>query len=117
MKFPFYILCLFPFSGCKSPSDQILEAFKTVDSSLVRSNREVAAKNSYTFYYLSIIGKDAKNKDWLQKADSLYQAMLNIITLIERTQTNLKEKDPVGDNQLIAAHWSILSWNALRPQP
>jgi hypothetical protein len=64
-------LCSLLFCACKSPSDQFLDAFKTVNTSLERSNKAILEKNDLTVVYFSIVEKEAKNKDLAQKADSL----------------------------------------------
>jgi hypothetical protein len=94
--------CSLLFCACKSPSERFLDAFKTVNASLERSNKAIMEKNDLTVVYFSIVDKAEKNKDLAQKADSLYLTTQQTLALIGRTEATLEQMDSAGGNTEIA---------------
>ncbi|MBX3242712.1 MAG: gliding motility protein GldM [Chitinophagaceae bacterium] len=77
-------------------SAEIINAFKTVDNSLVKSNATLAASTNeiYENFVKSI--EDPKTRDraeiWKPKADKVKQLSDEVISYIEGLKTNLKEE-------------------------
>jgi GldM N-terminal domain len=89
-----FLIVAFFLVQCKSPSQKIVEAFKTVDNSLDNSN--YFTNSSIDALYLSI---DSSRKTSLTKvayADSVYSATKNAYKYLDSLKEVLKRKDPTG---------------------
>jgi hypothetical protein len=100
-------LLLFLFAQCKSPSQEIKEAFKTIDKSLDHSNKLL--QNSYDSAYSEIKSLRNHNLDLSLKADSFYASINDAINFMERQKELLQKLDSSGENVLIAEDLLIKS--------
>ena len=104
MRNPFYLLLfLIVSSGCHAVSQNILDSFNKVNTSLERSNKEILRKNAFEMYYIDIGQKGDPNQEWVRRADTLYQATGETVDLIDRIIAILRDKDSVGENTGIGA--------------
>jgi hypothetical protein len=95
------------FTQCKSPSQEIKEAFKTIDKSLDHSNKLL--QNSYDSTYSEIKSLRNHNLDLSLKADSFYASINDVINFMEKQKELLQKLDSSGENVLIAEDLLIKS--------
>ena len=92
-------LCLF-LTHCKSPSDQIKDAFKTVDESLEKSNNVLS--NSVEGLYSAIKSNRQKNESLALRADSIYFATNDANKFIDSLKQTMQLQDTSGMNLNLA---------------
>ncbi len=99
MKF-IRLIFTFPLSlfltHCQSPTDQINEAFKTVDKSLEKSNSVL--NNSIEGLYSTINSNRQKNQQLALKADSIYLATSEANNFIDSLKLTMRFQDTSGTN-------------------
>src|SRR5688572_20760980 len=88
-------LCFF-LTQCLSPSDQIKDAFKTVDKSLEKSNNVLS--NSIEGFYSDINSNRQKNEQLALKADSIYFATIEANKFIDSLKQTMRFQDASGTN-------------------
>lgn len=91
----FLHLCL-SLTNCQSPSENINNAFKTVDKSLEKSNSVLS--NSIEGLYSAINSNRQKNEHLAVKADSIYFATNRANNLIDSLKGVLLFQDKSGTN-------------------
>jgi len=87
---------------CKSPSQEITDAFKTVDNSLRQSNEHF--NNSIDAIYLSIYSNRNTNLTYALYADSIYFITRNTYNYLDSLKNYLKSKDTTGENLDLATN-------------
>lgn len=85
---------------CKSPSDQIKDAFTDVDKSLVVSNEGL--NNSLKNIYSQINSNQSNNKYLASKADTIYLATSSVVYCLDSLKNVLIQKDSTGTNPNLA---------------
>ena len=85
---------------CQSPSDQIKDAFKTVDKSLEKSNDVFS--NSIEGLYSAINSIRQKNEQLALKADSIYFATNEANKFIDSLKQTMQFQDTSGTNLNLA---------------
>ncbi len=101
------LIVLLFFARCKSPSQQIVEAFKTVDKSISKSNSH--DNNSIDELYLSIDSNRKTNLGRALFADSVYLSAKNTCRYLDSLKDFLNSKDKTGDNLDLATNIFINS--------
>lgn len=99
MKLRLYILLIlsmFLFTKCKSPGDQIKDAFVKVDKSLKSANE--ALDISLENIYKQIDSKRSYNQGIASKADILYFATIHVGKLLDSLKQVMLRKDTTGTN-------------------
>jgi hypothetical protein len=91
-----FIIALLIFVQCKSPSEQINDAFKTVDESLVKSNQFLS--DSIDSLYSSITSRRTKNIMLANKADSVLGALKDALRFIDSLRQFMQVLDTSGTN-------------------
>ena len=102
------ILIAFLFlTQCKSPSNEIMDAFKTVDSSLKKSMEYL--NNSIDVIYLSIDSNRKTHLTYALYADSIYFSTKHTCNYLDSLKDVLKSKDKSGENIDVATNLIIKS--------
>jgi hypothetical protein len=101
------LLLLLLFTQCKSPSQEIKDAFKTIDKSFDHSNKLL--QNSFDSAYSEINSLRSNNLELAIKADSIYASTSEAINFIERQKELLQKLDSSGENVLIAEELLVKS--------
>ena len=97
MKFYTLALCFLTIlflTNCKSPTEQIKEAFKTIDNSLVKSNSFI--DNSIGHLYSTIDSSRQKNIVLVLKADSVLNTTNIACNFIDSLKEVIKKQDTTG---------------------
>lgn len=97
----FALLFLLFWTQCQSPSDQIKEAFDTVDKSLDKSNSVL--DNSIDGLYASIKSAREKNEALALNADLIYLSTKRASNHIDSLRDVMKQEDSLGTNLTIAS--------------
>jgi hypothetical protein len=97
-------LCL---PQCKSPSNEIMDAFKTADSSLSISTEYL--NNSIDKIYPSIDSNRSNHLTYALYADSVYFTTKNTCNYLDSLKNILKTKDTTGENIDLATNMLIKS--------
>jgi methyl-accepting chemotaxis protein len=110
MKFSRLILLLHIFflTHCKSPSDQIKEAFNTVDKSLEKSNDVLST--SIEELYSAINSVRTQNEQLALRADSIYDATKQATQFMDSLKKTMQLQDSSG-NRLDLATNVLISTN------
>lgn len=103
MKLSTFFFCLIAclwLARCKSPSDHIKDAFKTIDRSLEKSNNFLG--NTIEQLYSAIDANRPKNEQLAAKADTIFFAASTANNLLDGLKKKLRLQDPSGTNDTIA---------------
>jgi hypothetical protein len=101
------ILISFLLTQCKSPREQINDAFNTVDKSLYKSNDYV--NNSIEALYSSIDSNRQKNTILALKADSVFHATKIAFTFMDSLKQVMKLQDTSGTDIDLATNIFVIS--------
>ena len=82
-------------ASCQTATNNTLEEFKKIDSSLQKSNSTLI-DNVYTTLYGQIQSKKDKNQKLALQADTLFQATNEAYTFIDNLKQKLNELDTAG---------------------
>ena len=82
-------------ASCQTATNNTLEEFKKIDSSLQKSNSTLI-DNVYTTLYGQIQSKKDKNQKLALQADTLFQATNEAYAFIDNLKQNLNELDSTG---------------------
>jgi len=92
---------------CKSPSNEIMDAFKTVDSSLSKTTDYL--NNTIDALYLYIDSNRNTHLMYASYADSIYTTTKNTCNYLDSLKNVLKSKDESGENVDAATNMFIKS--------
>lgn len=95
------LLSFFVMTECKSPSDQIKDAFTKVDRSLESSNEVL--NNSLENIYKQINLKRDNNQSLAAKTDTIYFEAVSTIKFLDSLKKVMLQKDTTGTNPDLAA--------------
>ena len=98
---PICILFLCFLANCKSPSDQVKDAFHTVDKSLEESNAKL--DNSVEKLYATISSKRQNNPQLALTADTIYFVTNGANNLIDSLKLVMEAADTSGTDITLAA--------------
>lgn len=108
-----FISCLTAlFASCQTSTNNTLEEFKRVDSSLKKGNSALV-DNTYSTLYKQIQTKKNKNPQLALKADTLFQATQDACKFIENLKQKLNELDPPGTKLDIGSRLLINTENSM----
>jgi hypothetical protein len=100
------------FASCQTATNNTLEEFKKVDSSLQKSNSTLI-DNVYSTLYGQVQQKKDKNPQLAFKADTLYQATEEAYKFIDTLKQKLNELDPSGTQLDIGTKLLINTANSM----
>ena len=83
-------------------SDDILDSFKKVNTSITEANNKLSARNALVSCNMEIQSKSDNNKTLATKAQNLYTTIQQADSLLATIKQTLLQKDPSGDNTGIA---------------
>ncbi|HEU4472800.1 MAG TPA: hypothetical protein VFR58_17015 [Flavisolibacter sp.] len=104
---PFYFLFLFFLANCRSPSEQINDAFTTVDQSLVKTNDVIGTSAGQL--YADINAGRRQHESYAIKADSVYFAAVDVSRLLDSLKQIIKVRDSSGERLSVASELLIAS--------
>ncbi len=81
-------------------SDEINEAFKTVDNSIKSSS--IIVKSNFEILYDSILDSYSKHPEIIQRSDSVYCKTLQIVAYIDSVKNLLHLSDTNGSSMLVS---------------
>ena len=90
------LIAFFCLTQCKSPSNEIIDAFKAADSSLIQSKNYLI--NSINGIYLYIDSNRNTHLMYALHADSIYYTVKDIYNYLDSLRDVLKSKDESGEN-------------------
>ena len=97
LKITIPVLLILTFSNCRFHSNPLAEFFIKDDSI---SNRARFAFYEVSTFYSEITKKAGKDSDTARKAYTVYHAVQNFVSLMDKTIVLLEEKDPSGYDTL-----------------
>jgi ABC-type transporter Mla subunit MlaD len=106
-EFALIILLFILLTQCKSPSEQINDAFKTVDNSLNESNQFLS--DSMNTLYSSITSSREKNSILASKADSIFNATNVAFKFMDSLKKFMQLQDTLGTDINLATNIFIIS--------
>lgn len=98
LKIAIPALLVLPFYNCRSHSNPLANVFIKNDSF---SDRARFAFDELTTFYSNITEKAGKNSDATRKADTVYHAVQNLVSLTDKAIALLEEKDASGYDTLV----------------
>jgi len=98
LKILCFLLFALTFESCSTSPDSPINAFKKVNDSLEKANRQISADNAYVRYYSEILLKAEINIKWAGKAIDLHDQVELTMVLIEQTRGTLRKMDSLGED-------------------
>ena len=99
---PALLIAILCFTQCKSPSQEIMDSFETVNKSLRQSNEHF--NNSLEAIYLSIDSNRNTNPTYALYADSLYSITKNAYNYLDSLKEVFKSQDTTGESLDLATN-------------